>query len=119
MTPFTNFLTSAHPLPPEIVELINTLTETIYLNRSETLFNRGKIAHRFCFVEKGALAAYRPTNKRLVPTRFWLANQIIFRSDSLVQNKPLPEKIVALEDSTLHSISYNKLQMLLHNPPFL
>lgn len=119
MTPFIRFLSAAHPLPPDVVELIDTLTETLYLNRGETLFNRGKIVHKFCFVETGTLAAYRPSKERLIPTRFWLTNQIIFTTDSLLNNTPLPEKIVALEDCTLNTISYNKLQVLLsQHPPF-
>ncbi|MFC4141233.1 Crp/Fnr family transcriptional regulator [Pedobacter mendelii] len=113
MTPFIQFLTALHPLSPAATIFITNATETIYLNRGETLFPRGKIAHKFCFIESGSLAAYRPSEEKNIATRFWLENQIVFCTDSLVNNQPLIEKIVALEECKLNCISFNKFQTII------
>lgn len=114
---FTKYLHNFQPLSPEMVKVLEQFTERIYFSKNEILFARGKIAHKIVFIECGTLAAYRETAIKEIVTRFWLKEQLICPSFSLFQNQQMPEKIIALEDCTLNSITFSKLQLFLKEYP--
>ena len=101
-----------HPMSSGLAEDLQNEVEIKYFKAGETILQEGKIARHACFVLEGLAKSYYLKDGEEVVTKFMDEKTIITSIFSFYSRKPGNEYIIALEDTTLACIHYDKLQVL-------
>lgn len=105
-------------LGSEDIRVVEHLFEKIYLEKEEFLKCPNCTCRHFTFVKQGLLRHYINNEGEESTIYFSAENEFACDFDSFLSNSPTPKGIVAIEPTTLFSISYEKLQQLYDNVKF-
>ena len=106
------YFNEIYPMSSGLVEDLQNEVEIKYFKAGETILQEGKIARHACFVLEGLAKSYYLKDGEEVVTKFMDEKTIITSIFSFYSRKPGNEYIIALEDTTLACIHYDKLQVL-------
>lgn len=107
-----SFLSKIQPLENEVINFLNSNLQRVTYDKNEVLVARGKIPTELLFIEKGTMMAYRIKHGKHITTRFWIQEEMIFLPEGFCSQKPSTETIIAIENSTLITLSFTKLHQL-------
>jgi CRP-like cAMP-binding protein len=114
-----NFLNSIHELSPALREHLLQVLRTKQFRKKDILLKAGHISRYIYFVEKGILRCYYIRNNVEISSWFMKEGDVIASVESFFRQSESYENIQALEDCTLHYISYEELQFIYkHFPEF-
>jgi signal-transduction protein with cAMP-binding, CBS, and nucleotidyltransferase domain len=117
MEQLLNFLQSVHPLSDSLVTYLSQHLKSKNLRKKDFLLKAGHVCHDVCFVEKGLLRCFYNTGDTDVCSWFMTEGDVIFSIESFYQQKPSYESIQALDDTTVHFISYSELMFIYQQFP--
>ncbi len=80
--------------------------------KGEYLIKEGSYCNEICFVENGAARSFHYVDAKEVTNWFVFSNMPLTSYFSFVTQSPSKETIQFLEDTILHTINYNDLQLL-------
>src|SRR6202035_3567234 len=106
------FLDSIYPLPPELREQLIRLLKTRAFARKEFLLKAGHISRNIYFIEKGLVRCFYLLGNRDISAWFMKEGDVVVSVNSFFGQVQSSESIQALEDTTVHYISYEELEAL-------
>ena len=106
------YFSEIYPMSSGLKQDLQNEVEIKYFRAGEAILQEGKIARHACFVLEGLAKSYYLKDGEEVVTKFMDEKTIITSIFSFYSRKPGSENIVALEDTTLACIHYDKLQVL-------
>jgi CRP-like cAMP-binding protein len=109
-TPLFAFISSIHPLSPQIEEALSGFLHKETLPKKTLLLKEGNICNKVYFIEKGIARAFYYKQEQEITAWFMQEHDLILSVFSFFKQKPSYESIELLEDTTLYSISYSHLQ---------
>lgn len=103
---------SIYPLQPIDLQLLTSAMERVVLPKNHLIISAEKVERYIYIIEKGIARAYNNTDKQ--QTTFWFGEEtdFILSFNSYINQQPGYENIALLEDSILHRIANNTLQLL-------
>lgn len=109
-----NTLSSIEPLSEAVIASIESVLQHKLLERYEKLVVPGRICNEICFVEKGLLRSYYYNNNSGQEVTGWFMDEgkVVISVESFFLQQPANEYIEALEETSVHYISYAQLQQL-------
>jgi len=108
-----NFIQSVTDLPREALDEMRASFSKITLPKGTQILEQGKTCHKLYFIEKGLARSYYYNEKgKDITVWFFIDNNVMVSVESFFQQKPSLYQMELLEDSTLHYITYEKLQQL-------
>ncbi|WP_052342962.1 Crp/Fnr family transcriptional regulator [Saccharicrinis fermentans] len=99
-------------LEKEVREELAELLKKRTFKKGEMVNHKGKISRHLYFVEKGLLKHYYYHNGNQYILRFFCDHRFVTISDSFLSNIPAKYSTIALEDSTLIYLEYDKMEYL-------
>jgi CRP-like cAMP-binding protein len=102
-------LNSIHPLSEPLQEYLFYNLKTRELKKKEILLKAGHVCRNICFIERGLLRCFYLQAGREVCSWFMKEGDVIASVESFFDQKESYESIQALEDTTVHYISYQEL----------
>jgi CRP-like cAMP-binding protein len=100
------------PFTAECKDWLRTVIQTRSLKKKEILLRPGQICRNLYFIESGLLKCYYINDKgQTVIDWFFGEKEAIVSIDSFYQQIPGEDYMEAIEDSVLHYISYEQLQI--------
>ena len=102
---------SIYPLQPIDLQLLTSAMERVVLPKNHLIISAEKVERYIYIIEKGIARAYNNTDKQ--QTTFWFGEEtdFILSFNSYINQQPGYENIALLEDSILHRIANNTLQL--------
>jgi len=119
MSLLTTYLSKFIEFSPAIEQVFSELYTVRHLSKKTHLFQAGEICNHVYFLEEGFARVYYLLDGRDVTSWFAQEGQVMSAKDSLFTGKPSDYNIQLLEDSTVVSINYRKLESLFSNFPAL
>ena len=103
---------SIYPLQPIDLQLLTSAMERVVLPKNHLIISAEKVERYIYIIEKWIARAYNNTDKQ--QTTFWFGEEtdFILSFNSYINQQPGYENIALLEDSILHRIANNTLQLL-------
>ncbi len=92
-------------------ELYNNLKEKEF-EKGEMINQKGKISRRLYFIKSGLLKHYYYHNGNQHILKFFCDNSFVTISDSFLKNIPADYSTIALENTTIIYLEFNKLESL-------
>lgn len=117
MEELLKFLHSIHPLSDGLVEYLALHLKIKNLAKKEFLLKAGHVSKDICFIGKGLLRCFYLIEEKEVSSWFMKEGDVIISVDSFFHQIPSYESIQALDDCTLHYITYDELQFTYRNFP--
>lgn len=112
-----HFLNSIYPLSKALTEYLLKNLKTKELQKKDYLLKRGHVCNDICFIGKGLLRCYYLIEDKDVSAWFMKEGDVIVSVESFFRQTISYESIQALEDCTIHYITYNELQFIYRNFP--
>lgn len=112
-----HYLNAIHPLSAGLMDYLQSNLKTRELLRRDYLLRTGQVCRIICFIERGLLRCFNVTGEQEVCSWFMKEGDVIISVESFYHQKESYEAIQALEDCTLHYISYSELQHLYRTFP--
>jgi CRP-like cAMP-binding protein len=106
------YLNNIHPLSESLQEHLFAILKTKKISKKNSLLKIGQVCNNIYFVEKGLLRCYYIKEDKEVCSWFMKEGDVIISVESFFKQTQSYEAIQALEDSTVHYISYNELQFI-------
>jgi CRP-like cAMP-binding protein len=119
MKEFFELLNSIHPLTAELQEHLLGVLEMTTLKKKDFLLLEGQVCKKICYIQKGLIRCFYNINSEEVCSWFMTERNLIISVESFFSQKPSYESIQALEDCTLISLGYDKLQHIYKTYPEL
>jgi len=110
-------LNSIYPLSEPLKQYLAVNLETTEVRRKDILLKAGHVCRNIYFIESGLLRCYYMQGEHEVCSWFMKEGDVIASVESFFDQKESYESIQALEDSTLHYISFQKLEYIYRNFP--
>lgn len=110
-------LNSIYPLSEPLKQYLALNLETTEVRRKDILLKAGHVCRNIYFIESGLLRCYYMQGEHEVCSWFMKEGDVIASVESFFDQKESYEFIQALEDSTLHYISFQKLEYIYRNFP--
>jgi CRP-like cAMP-binding protein len=104
------FLHSIYPLSPELLEHLTRTIKTRDFKRKEYLLRAGHISRDIYFIEKGLVRSFYMLGDRDITAWFMKEGDVIVSVNSFFGQVVSSESIQALEDTTVHHISFDELE---------
>ncbi|MDB5277940.1 MAG: Crp/Fnr family transcriptional regulator [Ferruginibacter sp.] len=117
MEELLHYLNSIHKMSPELVAYLRTHLKTKELAKKEFLLKIGHVSSNICFISKGILRCFYSFGDKDVSSWFMKEGDVIVSVESFFTQSVSYEAIQALEDTTIHYITYSELQYVFHNFP--
>ena len=108
-------LNSIHPLSEGLVNHLAQTLKTRTIAKKQYLLRAGHISRQICFIESGLLRCFYEHGDTEVSSCFMKEGDVIVSVESFFKQKPSYESIQALEETTVHYISYDELQFIYKN----
>ncbi len=112
MDQFLQSLNQIHPLPKELLKLLELNLETLVFPKKSFLLKQGQVCKNICFIEKGLARCFYVKEDREVSSWFMKEGDLIISVESFFKQRPSYENIQALEECVVFSFDYNTLQAL-------
>jgi CRP-like cAMP-binding protein len=106
------FLNAIFPLSLELEAELVKILESKLFKRCEYLLKAGQIARFVYFIEKGLVRCYYRLGDRNISAWFMKEGDVIISVNSFFGQIPSAEYMQALEETTVHYISYSQLESL-------
>ncbi|SEI80811.1 cAMP-binding domain of CRP or a regulatory subunit of cAMP-dependent protein kinases [Dyadobacter koreensis] len=119
MNYFIDYLNQIVPLPEKSASAINEITVRRKLSLHTSLLRNGDVCREFHFIEKGIARVFYYKDGKEVTAWFAAENQIVSAIDSLFTGQPSLYNIEILEDSTVWSLQYNKIEPVFQGHPIV
>lgn len=117
MEAILHYLHAIHPLSPALVDYLHCTLKTRELQKRDYLLRTGQVCRIICFIEQGLLRCFNISGEHEVCSWFMKEGDVIISVESFYHQKESYEAIQALEDCTLHYITYSELQYLYQTFP--
>jgi len=104
------FLDSIYPLSESLQEHLLHILKEKKLSKKEYLLKAGRICEHIYFIQSGLVRCFYLNETAEVSSWFMKEGDVIISVESFFQQKPSNEYLQALEDSTVHYITYTELQ---------
>ena len=110
----TDFLVTLVPFSPDELKDILSHFEKEYVKKHQVLIKEGQVCNKLYFVEQGiGRSYYLKQDGKEVTQWFFGVGDFMSSADSFFQESPSFYYLEILEDSILHSISKEKMDLLL------
>ena len=119
MNYFIDYLNQIVPLTDESVVAINKITVYRELLKNTSLLQNGDVCKEFHFIENGIARVFYYKDGKEVTAWFAGKNQIVSAIDSLFTGNPSSYNIEILEESTVWSLQYNKIEPVFDKHPIV
>src|SRR5688500_3955484 len=87
------------------------------IQKGQVLLKAGQVCDHVWFINKGAFRTYEHRNGEEITNYFFFENFYVTNYESFLTRQPSADYIVALEDSELLELSYEKTQMMFEKIP--
>jgi CRP/FNR family transcriptional regulator, anaerobic regulatory protein len=115
MEQLIQFLNSIYPLSEALAAYLLKNLKTKELAKKDFLLKKGHVCKDICFIEKGMLRCYYMIDDKEVSSWFMKEGDVIVSVESFFRQTISYESIQALEDCTVHYITFNELQFIYRN----
>lgn len=115
MVPLLKFLNAIYPLSERLVDYLQKHVKTRRISKKAFLLNAGEVSQHIFFIESGLVRCFYLKNGVEVSSWFMKEGDTIVSVGSFFDQKESFESIQALEDSTVHGISFDELQFIYKN----
>lgn len=105
-------LQAIHPLSAGLVDYLCQTLKIRELPKRDYLLRPGQVCRIICFIQKGLLRCFNINGEHEVCSWFMKEGDVIISVESFYHQKESYEAIQALEDCTLHYITYSELQYI-------
>ena len=117
MEEILKYLHSIHPLTDELQDHLRQGMKVEFVKKEDYILSCGNICKRIYFIEKGLLRCFYLEHDKEVCSWFMKEGDLAISVRSFFQQLPSNENIQALEDCTLHYVTYDELQFIYHKFP--
>lgn len=118
-SPFTTFLLQFGMLPKEVTSLLEEKLTRSEFPKRHILVKKGSVCHRLYFIEKGLARNYFEKDGKELTNDIVMEGQLLVSFSSFLSGQPSVESIEILEDSIIHSLHFNDLQLLYKQFPIM
>ncbi|MHA4807537.1 Crp/Fnr family transcriptional regulator [Flavitalea flava] len=101
-----------HPLSEEFQNDFRAVVKVQEFEEGEYLLKKGSVCEHMHFILKGMVQCFEGTKSKKEILWFMIENEIPISKTSFYTQKPSEETIVAMEDTTVLSLSYKDLEEL-------
>lgn len=115
--PATLYLNTITRLSPGLVDFIDSKLKTKFYPKKTFIQKAGQISDYIYFIEKGIARCFYRKEDREISNWFMSEGDVIISVKSFYHRTPTQEYIEAIEESTLHYLSYTDLQHIYYNFP--
>jgi CRP/FNR family transcriptional regulator, anaerobic regulatory protein len=112
MDKLLNFLNSLFPLPDDLREELVRVLKARTFSRRDFLLKAGHISQNIYFIEQGLVRCFYVHREKDISAWFMKEGDVVVSVNSFFGQMPSIESIQALEDTTVHYISYEELEDL-------
>ncbi|HZE86158.1 MAG TPA: Crp/Fnr family transcriptional regulator [Puia sp.] len=112
MNKLVQYLHSIHPLSSGLREHLYSVVKTTDVRRRERLLKIGEVCTHIHFIEKGLFRCYYESDSGEVCAWFMKEGDVIVSVGSFFSQAPSYQAILAMEESIVHSITYEELQRI-------
>jgi CRP/FNR family transcriptional regulator, anaerobic regulatory protein len=112
-----DYLQSIHPLPEALKDHLQNILKRKEFSRKERVLKEGQVCRNVYFIEKGLFRCYSIKNGAEICSWFMKEQDVCIAVESFLRQQPSQEFIEAMEDSTVHFITYEELQHIYRNFP--
>lgn len=117
MEALLSYLSSIHPLSDGLVAYLGETLKSKEFPRKAYLLKAGHISRNIYFISKGLLRCYYMRDGHDISSWFMKEGDVMISVESFFLQKESYESIQALEDTTVHYISYEELQTIYRRFP--
>jgi len=113
-----NYIIKNLPFPDRTLEDVVEYFEEISFLKNDFFLKEGKINDRYFFLQSGFMRAFTyDSNGNEVTTNFYKQDSVVFEVSSFYLKTQSTENIQAVTDCRGYAISYDQLNLLLHDVP--
>lgn len=105
-----DYLCSLHPISNELKEFLIQHTREQHIKKNEIILKEGEIAKHIWMLVTGTVRSFHYEDGKDVTNWFLTGGQIIVAVNSLAEQRPSNEIIVAMEDCNIQSLTSAQLQ---------
>lgn len=117
MEELLNYLNGIYPLSENLIAYLSVNLKTRHLMKKDFLLKKGHVSKDICFINKGLLRCFYLIDDKEVCSWFMKEGDVIVSVESFFNQSDSYEYIQAIEDSTLHYITFDELQFVYHTFP--
>lgn len=117
ISPVIDYFNSITPLPEELISDINDRAILREYNKEDFILKAGKTSNHTSWILKGLTRSYYEKDGEEITTKFLWEGAPITSIYSYYNRKPGNENIVAMEATTLASLTYDDMQYLYKTYP--
>ena len=110
MLELLNFLNNVHPITPEVQHYLGTILRKKELRKNQLWLQEGAVCDKIAFINTGLVKVYFETGLKEVCLCYNKENEVIISAHSFFNQLPSHSAIRAVEQTTVHYITYNELQ---------
>lgn len=117
MEELLHYLNGIYPLSENLIAYLVVNLKTRHLMKKDFLLKKGHVSKDICFINKGLLRCFYLIDDKEVCSWFMKEGDVILSVESFFNQSESYEYIQAIEDSTLHYITFDELQFVYHTFP--
>ena len=117
LKPVLDYFNSIIPLSAELVADINKYAEVKTYKKGDYLLKSGRLSNYTSWILKGLVRSYYLRDEEEITTKFLWEGAPVTSVYSYYGRKPGNENIIAVEDTILASIHYDRMQHLYNTYP--
>jgi len=102
-------------LSEQDIDVIKELFVRKNFKKNETILKSGKVCKEFLFIQNGVIVHFTNNGDNDSVIYFSSENEFVCDFESFIDNKPSKKSFVAIEDSIIYSITFEKLQLFYKN----
>ena len=111
-TPLITYLNSIYPLSPALKEKLQSIIKTKQVAKKTILLKQGQMSDCIYYIETGFIRSYYEKEGRQITAWFMADNDFIISVESFFKRTNSNENIEVLQNSVLHYIEYEELELL-------
>ena len=111
------YLNGIYPLSENLIAYLSVNLKTRHLMKKDFLLKKGHVSKDICFINQGLLRCFYLIDDKEVCSWFMKEGDVIVSVESFFNQSESFEYIQAIEDSTLHYITFDELQFVYHTFP--
>jgi CRP-like cAMP-binding protein len=119
MEELLQYLNGIQEMSTDLIAYLAINLKTKHFAKKDFLLKSGHVSKDICFINKGIFRCFYQIDDKEVSSWFMKEGDVIFSVESFLKQTVSNESIQALEDSTVHYITYDELQYAYrHFPEF-
>lgn len=113
-----NYIIKNLPFPDQTLDHVVEYFEEITISKDDFFLREGKINEHYFFLQSGFMRAFTyDSNGNEITTNFYQKDSVVFEVSSFYLKTKSTENIQAVTDCRGYAISYEQLNLLLHDIP--